>query len=119
MGSVSVTGTQTLTRQSEMQYVCDSETCSLTHIKLDKMSEIVRDDCTKMATTQRHNMKCIAKKSEALHASKGRQAGTHGTMHLAVYTVKSGCSQVWRRHLANTVRIGLKETPCNPKFKLP
>jgi len=45
-----------------------------------------------MATTQLHNTKCIAKKSEALHASKGRQAGTHGTVHLAVYTVKSGCS---------------------------
>ena len=75
-----------------MQYVCDCETHSLTQIKVDKTSEIVRDDRTKKATTQWHNTKCNAKKSKALHAGKGRQAGTHGAMHLAVYTVKSCCS---------------------------
>jgi len=37
-----------------------------------------------MATIQRHNTKCSARKGLASHARKGWQVGTHGAMCLAV-----------------------------------
>ena len=46
----------------------------------------VRNNRLRCRLLQRHNTKCNAKKGNTSHARKRRQAGTHGTVHLAVQT---------------------------------